>query len=276
MLAAISWAAASICLRRALQTTNALTASFASVVVNAILLWPVAVVTTRFETIGLEAVIALIAAGLVAPALGRLLRFIAVDMLGVAPAAPLVAIGPVFTAVLAVLFLGEVVTLQIGLGTAAVVAGVMLLSLRRGSLKLSRMGVFLSLVSAATFGGGDVLRKFGATLSGSPIIGAAIGVTVAAPVYMLLSKIIGRPLGSYSKWNRFNLANGVFTGLAIALTFVALYYGRVVVVEPLISTAPLFTLLLTAVYLKGLERVTSTVAMSAVLIFMGSVLVATS
>ena len=65
-------------------------------------------------------------------------------------------------------------------------------------------------------------------------------------------------------------------GLAISLGMVAIYYaldlGRVVVVIPLSSTGPLFTLILTAIFLKGVERVTLKIVLGAALIISGAIL----
>lgn len=57
---------------------------------------------------------------------------------------------------------------------------------------------------------------------------------------------------------------------------VAIYYaldlGEVVVVIPISSTGPLFTLIFTALFLKGVERVTLKIVLGAALIISGVVL----
>jgi drug/metabolite transporter, DME family len=65
-------------------------------------------------------------------------------------------------------------------------------------------------------------------------------------------------------------------GLAISVGMVAIYYaldlGEVVVVIPISSTGPLFPLALTALFLKGVERVTLKIVLGALLIISGVVL----
>ena len=174
--AAVSWALSSISLRRALQTSSPLTTAFASVAVNAIVLWPVAIMLTPFSRVGLEGIIPLLFAGLMAPSLARLLQFMAVDRLGVALSTPLIETTPLFGAVFAVSILHEEITIPIGIGITIVVLGVMILGSRE-SVKLTRTGVVLALLSAVLFAGADIGRKIGIILVSSPFLGAAVGAT---------------------------------------------------------------------------------------------------
>ena len=273
LIAAVCWAGSAVSIRRALQTTDALNATLASVLINAILLWPAALLLTKFDQVGWPGVAVLVAAGLLAPTFGRLLRFMAVEKLGVAPAAPLIATSPFFAAIFAVLLLGEEITLEIGLGTLFTMLGIVLLSSREEKVRLSRLGVMVSLVSAASFGLGDVIRKVGATLVGSPLLGAAVGASVAAPVYLLLGVATKRRIERPTRWTRFNVANGVFTTLALSFTFVALFSELVVIVEPLIGTTPLFTLVLIVLFLKKIEKVSAMILASSILVVSGSALI---
>ncbi|MBI4232820.1 MAG: DMT family transporter [Chloroflexi bacterium] len=65
-------------------------------------------------------------AGVVSP-LGQLLHFQAVRMAGVARAMPILGTAPLFSASLAILLLGEHLTVPLGLGILAVVAGIALI-----------------------------------------------------------------------------------------------------------------------------------------------------
>lgn len=242
--------------------------------INAILVWPLALLLTPFDKVGLDGILILVFAGLLAPTLGRLLRFMSVDKLGVAPAAPFIATAPLFSSTLAVLFLGEHLSLQIGLGTLAIVVGIMILS-REERSKFTKIGVIVAVGSAFCFGTADVIRKVGATAVSSPTLGAAMGATIASIIYIVFARGMSQPINSPLKWNRFNVLNGILTGFAITFTFAALFVEKVVIVEPLIQTSPLFTLIFTKFFLGKLERVTATIYFAAVMVVVGGVLIST-
>jgi len=70
----------------------------------------------------------------------------------------------------------------------------------------------------------------------------------------------------------------VLSGLIGSFNLVALFFalslGKVVVVSPLINTAPLFVLLFSHVFLKGIEKITPFLVIGAIAIVAGSALVA--
>jgi DME family drug/metabolite transporter len=70
-------------------------------------------------------------------------------------------------------------------------------------------------------------------------------------------------------------AAGLFNTAAMLSVFYALSFGKVVIVEPLVSSNPVLTLLLTAVFLKDLEALSPRVVIGACLTVAGTVLVVT-
>jgi uncharacterized membrane protein len=57
--------------------------------------------------------------------------------------------------------------------------------------------------------------------------------------------------------------------------FYALSFGKVVVVEPLVSANPVLTLLLTAIFLRDLEALSTRVIIGGLLTVAGTILVVT-
>jgi uncharacterized membrane protein len=57
--------------------------------------------------------------------------------------------------------------------------------------------------------------------------------------------------------------------------FYALSHGKVVIVEPLVNSNPVLTLLLAAIFLKDLETLTVRIITGALLTVLGTVLVVT-
>ena len=68
------------------------------------------------------------AVGILGSCLGRVFNYLGVARLGAARATPLVSISPLFTTVLALVFLREQITLKILLGVLCIVIGIVVLS----------------------------------------------------------------------------------------------------------------------------------------------------
>jgi drug/metabolite transporter (DMT)-like permease len=69
------------------------------------------------------------------------------------------------------------------------------------------------------------------------------------------------------------LAAGVTISFAMTCIYYALDLGKVSVVIPISSTGPLFSLILTAIFLRGVERVTLRIVVSAAMIVGGVMLI---
>src|SRR5712691_4465054 len=71
------------------------------------------------------------AVGVMGPCLGRVFNYMGVDRLGAARATPLINSSPLFTVVLALVFLREQITLKILLGVSCIVVGIIVLTQQR-------------------------------------------------------------------------------------------------------------------------------------------------
>jgi len=71
------------------------------------------------------------AVGIIGPCLGRVFNYMGVARLGAARATPLINSSPLFTTILALVFLREQVTLKIVLGMLGIVAGITVLTAQR-------------------------------------------------------------------------------------------------------------------------------------------------
>ena len=68
---------------------------------------------------------------------------------------------------------------------------------------------------------------------------------------------------------------GIFNTAAMLSVFYALSYGKVVIVDPLVSSNPVITLLLTAIFLRDVEVLSLRVIFGALLTIGGTILVVT-
>ena len=191
--------------------------------------------------------------GFAMPLISSHCAFAATKLLGPTISATFAGVSPLFTATFAVLVLGEVMTPGIALGTAAIVAGIIVLSWQgkaRSDWPLWALGLPLaaSLIRALSQG----FTKIGFEDIPSPFFAALVGYSVSAVLATSLNLYRGEslpPLRQRPGLNWFVLAGFINAG-AIAFLYIALRKGELVVVGPAVSTYPVFTLLLSALVFR--------------------------
>jgi len=278
MLAAFCFACSHILVRRGMVNSNALTASVISLTMSATVAWCLVGFFVPLSSVLSPAVWYFIVAGVFAPGLGRTLNFVGIERIGVARAVPIVNSSPMFASVFAVVFLAEVWRLQNILGTALVIVGVVVLSSRKSAQgQWRKMDVIYPLLGAASFGISATLRKAGLNVDNLPLVAAAFTSTTGFMFSIGLLRVSGgmrvfrlprRSLGWY-------VIAGVFNTGAMLAVFFALSEGKVVIVEPIVASNPVLSVLLTAVFLRDLESISARVVMGAVCTVVGTLLVVT-
>jgi uncharacterized membrane protein len=129
-------------------------------------------------------------------------------------------------------------------------------------------------MSAACFGVVAVLRKLGLGQVG-PVLGYAVNVTTALVAYSAFLVAFGRHRDIRARgWSLVHfVAAGVAENAGVFLTVVALSLGTVSVVTPLTGSAPIFVLLLSFLFLRGVETLTGRIVAGTVLIVLGVYLI---
>src|SRR3990172_4603820 len=87
--AALCFAVSHVLIRRGLVTSNAITGSFVSLGMTALILWLLLPFFVPLATLWTPAVWYFLAAGIFAPGLGRTLTYVGIEKVGVARAAPI-------------------------------------------------------------------------------------------------------------------------------------------------------------------------------------------
>jgi len=277
--AALCFAVSHVLIRRGLVTSNALAGSFFSLTLSAAVMWLLAPFFVPFAKFWTPALGYFIVAGVFAPALGRTLNFVGIERIGVARSVPVINISPVVASILAVFVLREVWTLQNMLGTGFVVLGVIVLSSAQPAKGLWRkIDIIYPLLGAIVFGISINLRKLGLMVDNVPFIAAAVTSTTGFLFALgMLRTTRGRQIFSMSRQSfGWLFAAGIVNTGAVLSNFYALSLGKVVIVEPLVSTNPVLSILLSAIFLKDLETVTSRVIAGALCTVVGTILVVTS
>jgi uncharacterized membrane protein len=226
-----------------------------------------------------EIVAVFVVAGVVGTAVGRLAVFAGVQRVGASVNSAVISARPLFATVLALAFLGEPLSASTAAGVVVIVAGLAVLSTARGGdlRGWETRDLVFPVAAAGAFAVGNVLRRFGLTTSPATALEAvAINETaalVALAAYVLASNPdhLRAPRETYGYFS----VSGVITagGLLSLFAAFALPEGRVALVDPLVATAPLFTAVFAAVFLKDLERVTRGVVAGGLLVVVGVALV---
>ena len=130
LTSAFLWGTVPILIRRGLVYSTTSVAVVWGLIVSLPLLAVVFALHPRpvSQAVAPQAAVWFILVGLLGPCIGRVFNFIAVARLGAARATPLVNSAPLFTTLLAVVFLHEQITLKIFLGMLSIVAGVAFLT----------------------------------------------------------------------------------------------------------------------------------------------------
>ncbi|MDP6102520.1 MAG: DMT family transporter [Dehalococcoidia bacterium] len=130
LMAATCWGFSAILVRLGLQHLRPTTGTWTSLVPGGILVMSLAVVFNLDDITTLAAIAFFWFAlgGLFAFALGRFLNAVSIQKAGVARATPLFSTAPLFATILAIIFLGETITLWLLLGTVTIVTGIILIT----------------------------------------------------------------------------------------------------------------------------------------------------
>jgi drug/metabolite transporter, DME family len=263
--------------KKALRYSNPASAVISSLLINIVFLWGVSILFVPLSSLSSASILIFVVVGFFQPGLTRLLTYKGIDALGVAITDPIRATTPLFSAMMAIIFLGEKITLPIIVATLMIIAGITLLSWRAGSLKLVGSAVFLwyPITASALAGATQVVRKFGLAAVPHPFLAAAVTATSSFVVSLVTLWYVEKTQETW-KMNRhcfwWFLAAGVTISLGMVCIYYALDLGKVSVVIPISSTGPFFSLILAAIFLRDVERVTLRIVLSASMIVAGVVL----
>lgn len=274
LLSALLSAAATIFIRQGLRGYGPYTGVWINMAVGTVCLWVAVLFTGGMGRPTPTAFALFVLAGLIGTVAGRLLRFFAIEAVGASITGAFMNVTPLVSSGLAILLLGEHVTVPIVIGTLVIVAGATLLSTGGRSLGVRPAHLWLPILSATCFGIVSILRKIG--LSGmAPVPGTAVNVTTALVVFtgFLLASGQGRAMVCRGPSLVYFVAAGVTENLGVFLVVLALSLGAVSVVAPLTNATPLFVIVFSRLFLRGIEVLNARVIMGSVLIVIGSVLI---
>ena len=257
--------------------------TFQTLVVRTGLAWGVLIVISNgknmLEGISIPIILLFVCAGVVAAAMGQLSYYRGIDRMGASICATITNSRPLFAVLLAVVWLGENMTVSGMIGVISIVMGVVFIT-RSKSGNISgwkRSDIVFPLFAAVAFAAGNVIRKFGFMEDAAitAIQALAINDLAALVVVGIYGVVIGKgrelAAGNRESYRNFGLS-GVCVFLAMLTLYEALIRGPVSVADPILGTGPLFTVIIAASVLKKVERITKGFVVGTLLIIAGVVL----
>jgi uncharacterized membrane protein len=250
--------------------------------IGMVFFWILAFMTLPKGSIAIntKADIYFIVAGIFAPALVRLFFFTSMERIGVSISSSILATIPAFASILAILFLGEQLTLDMAAGIALIVVGVIIFERDKNGQqpdsRLNRKDLLIPFMAALSGAVAITFRKMGLQENNAPVLGAALGFSSAMAVYS------GILAFSPKQRKNFNFKPGEFVlfitgGLSLAIgwlcIFYALSYGDVILVAPLSGLHPLVVIILSVIFLKDVEHITAKTVLGCVSVLLGVALI---
>ena len=274
LLAAIAYAISFILSKRGMGYSTPITITFVSLLIQTVVLCAIVLAFTGIPSTPAFVFGLFVIAGAL-QAVVRQLTYIGIEKIGAARSGPIRASVPLWSAALAIVFLGEKMTPGIAAGTLLVFGGILLISwgADEGVKGFRRWYIIAPLLASILGGVIYPLRRYALRFSDDPIyFGAVVGIVGLACTAMFVALPMTK---DKLVWNRGSLgyfaAAGAFESLGLLLVLYALTYGPVVVVTPLTATLPLWVVLGSKLFLRDLEKITPRVIAGAALVVAGTI-----
>ena len=225
----------------------------------------------------------ILALGLVQFTGGRSLGYLGVSMIGPSRTALFISSQVPFAAFFAIAFTGETLRPLVAVGTVGVVAALMLAngdSLTQGWRADRRflIGCLTALGAGASLGGGTVMAKQTLAVFASPLAVSVLSMIVAMLIIVPALGVAAARNTAVRAFNWRSMSFVCISGLSTAMSLVAQFFAvqraDVVIVSPILATFPLWTLLLSHVFIARMERITPRLVIGALLAVAGVIAVA--
>lgn len=230
-------------------------------------------------------------AGVLTALVGRIFLYASIRHLGAIKGAAVKRLNPLFSVVLGVGLLGEMVSLPMALGMALIAASFAVLirqSLRsargeeavhaRGTLeRIANLGYLHGPVSALAYATGYVARKQGLLATPDPLLGTMVGAATGIVCFGALALAIGSlrsdVRATFSEFNPWLWLAALFTSFGQLSYFAALEHTTISKIALITSMEVFVTMFLTRIVLHAEERVPREVWLAAAFGAAGTLLV---
>ena len=280
LLSAMSFGLSQILVRRNLEKSSAIYISITVTLIGNIILWPLALTYTDMSTLNPEGLLLFVFAGLLAPAIARLYYFKGMESVGISVNATIFSVYPLYTSIVAVLLLGEMLTAENWIGLACIIIGVIFVgknidNCNSNTKKALKSALIFSVLGSLALSFSQIVRKEGLNVYNQPLLGVAVSYTTTLIFYVLFLAFSKNYKTRAFSLNDIRMFWKPGIGIAIGwmLSFLALSQELVSIVVPVLQTELLFILLFTCVFLRKIEEISFKLAASALLIIVGVMLI---
>jgi drug/metabolite transporter (DMT)-like permease len=280
LISAAAFASAQIIYRSALQR---LSISAAALTVNLTLTGFSLVIVFASGGVGSwspAGVLWFMAAGFVGGFSARYLNYLSITYIGLARTHVMSQTTPLWSAVVAVVWLGEDLRLAVGLATVAILGGTLLLVRDRGGLptKIPRRYYVIPAVSSVFLAFTPALRKLGFESVSSAALGLALSMGTGA-IFVLLVRIFVRDAkpGDRDRKTLFTVFLGGCLNFVAGYCFItAIKTGSLVSIVPITRLSVLFVLIFSWIFIRQQEGITWRVIAGGVFSVAGATIIAIS
>ena len=216
--------------------------------------------------------------GIIAPGSSQGLFVSSIGSIGPARTSILIGTSPVFSVLLAVIFLDESWKTTIMIGTLLTVVGSALISWEKG-IRFRQIGIVFAIATSLTFGIRDVVARhfnLGTDVSSwwsGTVVLIAASITVWIFVFIKFGPIwqtqTRKALPEF-------IPSGIMIGIALPLLLEALNKGAVNIVAPLALAAQNIAIVILSGWFFGSRERTRQVIVAMILIFIGGIVVTVS
>jgi len=277
LFAAIANGSAAILVKKELDKSNVLNATFVVTVVGTVIIWSLVPLYTNLNNVRFEGLFLFALAGALAPGIGRLFYYKGVDVIGVSANATIFATYPMYSSILAVFLLNEMLSPVNWIGIICITLGVVYIEKISGkSNHKKNETLFFSIVATLFMALSQIIRKYGLGIYNEPLLGAAVGYAISLLLYIpLLIFSNTTPMQCHFSLGRdFRLfwRAGVSLSIGWILAYYALSNERVSIVTSILQTEALFVNFFVYIFLRKLEHITLKLVISALIIVIGTIL----
>jgi drug/metabolite transporter, DME family len=272
IFSAMGWAGDSVLVRLGLRQSNIFAAMLVSYTVSVTCIWTYILMTTPLEFLRSPAMLYFLVSGCLQPLFARALYYEALIRLGVSRAGPLRGAEPLFATAIAVAVLHEQPSLPVYGGTVLIVGSIWAISAgQREKSNWRLFDIFLPLGAALVSAISQSLRKQGLNILPDPFVAAATVTSVTLTLFMIFLFVTKRTgkLRMGRKSFLFFFIAALVALLAQISNFIALSRADVSVIIPLLNTTPLFSVLFSSLFLRGMETITARIIFGATLMVAG-------
>jgi len=275
IISAFFLATSGIFARIALNKKGSPFSAFLTFASGTVLVW-LLVLIIGYELPNKTGAIFFILRGILDPGIAPFLIYVALRKIGIVYTVPIIATYPLVSTSLSVIFLKENLTLFIALGTIIILSGVILLNYKHARNAVHLKSILWVVAGTILIGISTVITKFALNSSNTPISGLAFSFTSGIIFQILIITILRKWKDLRMDWktSRLFFLSGVFVSIGFVFGFIAFSQGDVVIIGPLASTLPLFSLLLSKILLKKHEIITKNAIIGTAFIVVGASILA--